>query len=36
MDASPKCEQMYRELQDGKNSLIGDEGITTAQHLVDA
>jgi hypothetical protein len=35
MDASPGCWQMYCELQDWKNSLIGDNGITTAQHLVD-
>jgi hypothetical protein len=27
---------MYCELQEWKNSLIGDDGITTAQHLVDA
>jgi hypothetical protein len=36
MDASPGCWQMYCELQDWQNSLIGDDGITAAQHLVDA
>jgi hypothetical protein len=36
MDANPGCWQTYCELQDWKNSQIGDDGITTAQHLVDA
>jgi len=36
MSASPGCWQMYCELQEWKDSLIGDDGITTAQHLVDA
>jgi hypothetical protein len=36
MDASPGCWQLYCELQDWKHSLIGDDEITTAQHLVDA
>lgn len=36
LDAGPGCWQMYCELQDWKNSLIGDHGITTAQCLVDA
>ena len=36
MEASPGCWRMYYELQDWKNSLIGGDGMTTAQHLVDA
>jgi len=36
MHASPGCWRLYCGLQDWKSSLIGDDGITTAQHLVDA
>lgn len=36
MDASPGCWRLYCELQDWRNSLTGDVGITIAQHLVDA
>jgi hypothetical protein len=36
MDASPGCWQLYSELQDWKNSLIDNDGITIAQHLADA
>lgn len=36
MDASPGCWQLYCELQNWKNSLIDDDGITTTQHLLDA
>jgi len=36
VDASAGCWQMYSELQDWKNSLMSDEGLTTAQHLVDS
>jgi len=36
IEASPGCWQMYCSLQDWKNSLDGDDGVTIAQHLVDA
>jgi hypothetical protein len=36
MDASSGCWQLYCELQDWKNSLYGDDGVTNAQHFVDA
>jgi hypothetical protein len=36
IDASPACWQMYTGELVWAYSLVGDEGITTAQHLVDA